>query len=82
MICLQLHSWHPEKAIDINPVSKLTLNTRLTITMIINSEWYFCVIKRKHIQESNKYIFPYRNVILYSFGINSYITYLTKMFKL
>ena len=34
--------------------------------------------KRKQIQESNKIIFPTRDVLSFSFGINSNNTYLTK----
>ena len=62
-------------------VSKLTLHTKQTVTLINNSQWYFHANKRKHIWESNRNIFPNRDVILYSFGTDSNITYSMKGLK-
>ena len=40
--------------------------------------WYFCVIKDNIFVKVTKIHFPNRDGILYSFGIASNITYLTK----
>ena len=74
--CYYISSYTPENLKTSKEVNTV-LNSGELYQWLITLHVFFQTNKREQIWESNKYIFPNRDVTLFSFGINSNITYST-----